>query len=165
MNEAFVRSFSFFLPCEFSSVSISNFFVHSLGHDSFLMQAAVEQKQGGLCEKFFYSWWLWLTEWWEKESKLLKGFGVENLWSNVKRKMRDARPKNSDELKAAIKSTLVVITPQQCHRLMAFMSHHTDTVIHAKMRPNQVPAFSKSVAKWCRNGRSFMGLPLQLVMY
>ncbi len=30
---------------------------------------------------------------------------IENLWSIVKRKMRNKRPKNADELKAAVKET------------------------------------------------------------
>ncbi len=30
---------------------------------------------------------------------------IDNLWGNVKRKMRDTRPNNADELKAAIKAT------------------------------------------------------------
>ncbi len=30
---------------------------------------------------------------------------IENLWSIVKRKMRDTRPNNADDLKAAIKAT------------------------------------------------------------
>ncbi len=32
---------------------------------------------------------------------------IENLWGIVKRKMRDTRPNNADDLKAAIKSNLV----------------------------------------------------------
>ncbi|KAI4816687.1 hypothetical protein KUCAC02_009003 [Chaenocephalus aceratus] len=37
---------------------------------------------------------------------------IENLWTIVKRKMRDTRPNNADELKAAIEATWASITPQ-----------------------------------------------------
>ncbi len=43
---------------------------------------------------------------------------IENLWSIVKRKMRDTRPNNADYLKTAIKATWASITPEQCHRLI-----------------------------------------------
>ncbi len=43
---------------------------------------------------------------------------VENLWSIVKRKMRNKRPKNADELKATVKETWASIPPQQCHKLI-----------------------------------------------
>ncbi|KAJ8410408.1 hypothetical protein AAFF_G00203890 [Aldrovandia affinis] len=46
--------------------------------------------------------------------------------------MRDSRPNNADELKAAIKATWASITPQQCHRLIASMPRRIDAVIHAK---------------------------------
>ncbi len=36
----------------------------------------------------------------------------ENLWGIVKRKMRNKRPKNADELKAAVKETWASIPPQ-----------------------------------------------------
>ncbi len=54
---------------------------------------------------------------------------------NVKRKMRDTRPNNGDDLKAAIKATWASITPEQCHRLIASMPRHIDAVIHAKRAP------------------------------
>ncbi len=38
---------------------------------------------------------------------------IENLWGIVKRKMRDMRPNNADDLKAAIKATWASITPEQ----------------------------------------------------
>ncbi len=41
----------------------------------------------------------------------------ENLWSIFKRKMRNKKPKNSDELKATVKETWASIPPQQCHKL------------------------------------------------
>ncbi|MGL5074143.1 MAG: hypothetical protein ACRC6N_07335 [Plesiomonas sp.] len=40
---------------------------------------------------------------------------IENLWNIVKRKMWDTRPRNTDELKAALKATWAFRTPQQCH--------------------------------------------------
>ncbi len=50
----------------------------------------------------------------------------------VKRKMRDTRPNNADDLKAAIKATWASITPEQCHRLIIAMPRRIDAVIHAK---------------------------------
>ncbi len=63
---------------------------------------------------------------------------IENLWGIVKRKMRDTKPNNADDLKAAIKAAWASITPEQCHRLIA--SHAT---LHwcgnsCKIRPYQV---------------------------
>ncbi len=55
----------------------------------------------------------------------------------VKMKMRDTRPNNADELKAAIKATCVSITPEQCHRLIASMPRRIDAVIHAKGAPTK----------------------------
>ncbi len=51
---------------------------------------------------------------------------IENLWGIVKRKMRNKRPKNADELKAAVKETWASIPPQQCHKLI--------TSCHAELR-------------------------------
>ncbi len=48
---------------------------------------------------------------------------IENLWGIVKRKMRDTRPNNADDLKATNKATWASITPEQCQRLIA--SHAT----------------------------------------
>lgn len=62
---------------------------------------------------------------------------IENLWGIVKRKMRDTRPNNADDLKAAIKATWASITPQQCHRLIASMPRRIDAVIHAKGAPTK----------------------------
>ncbi len=58
---------------------------------------------------------------------------IKNLWCIIKRKMRDTRPNNADDLKAAIKATWASITPEQCHRLIASMPHIIDAVIHAKV--------------------------------
>ncbi len=46
----------------------------------------------------------------------------ENLWGIVKRKMRNKRPKNADELKATVQVTWASIPPQQCHKLISSMS-------------------------------------------
>ncbi len=51
--------------------------------------------------------------------------------------MRDTRPNNADDLKAVIKATWASITPEQCHRLIAFMPRRIDAVIHAKGDPNK----------------------------
>ncbi|KAK3529116.1 hypothetical protein QTP70_016548 [Hemibagrus guttatus] len=45
----------------------------------------------------------------------------ENLWGIVKRKMRNKRPKNADELKATVKEPWASIPPQQCHKLITSM--------------------------------------------
>ncbi len=62
---------------------------------------------------------------------------IENLWGIVKRKMRDTRPNNADDLKAAIKATWASITPEQCHRLIASMPRRIDAVIKAKRGPTK----------------------------
>ncbi len=62
---------------------------------------------------------------------------IENLWGIVKRKIRDTRPNNADDLKAAIKATWASITPEQCHRLIASMPRRIDAVIHAKGGPTK----------------------------
>ncbi len=59
---------------------------------------------------------------------------IENLI--VKRKLRDTRPNNADDLKAAIKATWVSITPEQCHRLIASMPAVIGE-IHAKGGPTK----------------------------
>ncbi len=60
-----------------------------------------------------------------------------NLWGIVKRKMRDTRPNNRDDLKATIKATWASITPEQCHRLISSMPRRIDAVIHAKGGPTK----------------------------
>ena len=57
---------------------------------------------------------------------------IENLWGIAKRKMKDMRPNNAKELKAAIKASWSSITPQQCHRLIASMPCRIKAEIHAK---------------------------------
>ncbi|KAK3572687.1 hypothetical protein QTP86_004133 [Hemibagrus guttatus] len=46
---------------------------------------------------------------------------IQNLWGIVKRKMRNKRPKNADELKATVKETWASMPPQQCHKLITSM--------------------------------------------
>ncbi len=62
---------------------------------------------------------------------------IENLWGIVKRKMRNKRPKNADELKAAIKETWASIPPQQCHKLITSMPRRIEAVIKAKGAPTK----------------------------
>ncbi len=46
---------------------------------------------------------------------------IENLWGIVKRKIRNKRPTNADELKATVKETWASIPPRQCHKLITSM--------------------------------------------
>ncbi len=62
---------------------------------------------------------------------------IENLWGIVKRKMRDTRPNNADELKATIKETWASIPPQQCHKLITSMPRRIEAVIKAKGAPTK----------------------------
>ncbi len=62
---------------------------------------------------------------------------IENLWGIVKRKMRDTRPNNADDLKAAIKETWASIPPQQCHKLISSMPRRIEAVIKAKGAPTK----------------------------
>ncbi len=62
---------------------------------------------------------------------------IENQWGIVKRKMRDTRPNNADDLKSAVKATWASITPEQCHRLIVSMPRRIDAVIHAKGGPTK----------------------------
>ncbi len=57
---------------------------------------------------------------------------IENLWGIVKRKMRNKRPKNADELKATVKETWASIPPQQCYKLITSMPRRIEAVIKAK---------------------------------
>ncbi len=54
---------------------------------------------------------------------------IENLWGIVKRKMRDTRPNNADDLKATVKETWASIPPQQCHKLITSMPRRIEAVI------------------------------------
>ncbi len=62
---------------------------------------------------------------------------IENLWDIVKRKMRDTRPNNADELKATVKETWASIPPQQCHKLITSMPRRIEAVIKAKGAPTK----------------------------
>ncbi|KAL0168320.1 hypothetical protein M9458_036542, partial [Cirrhinus mrigala] len=62
---------------------------------------------------------------------------IENLWGIVKRKMRYARPNNAEELKATIRATWALITPEQCHRLIDSMACRIAAVIQAKGAPTK----------------------------
>ncbi len=62
---------------------------------------------------------------------------IENLWSIVKRKMRNKRPENADELKATVKETWASIPPQQCHKLITSMPRRIEAVIKAKGAPTK----------------------------
>ncbi len=62
---------------------------------------------------------------------------IENLWCIVKRKMRNKRPKNADELKATVKETWASIPPQQCHKLITSMPRRIEAVIKAKGAPTK----------------------------
>ncbi len=55
----------------------------------------------------------------------------------VKKKMRNKRPKNADELKAAVKETWASIPPQQCHKLITSMPRRIEAVIKAKGAPTK----------------------------
>ncbi len=55
------------------------------------------------------------------ETKVLESGGRVDLWGIVKRKMRNKRPKNADELMATVKETWASIPPQQCHKLITSM--------------------------------------------
>ncbi len=62
---------------------------------------------------------------------------IENLWSIVKRKMRDTRPNNADDLKATVKAAWASIPPQQCHKLITSMPRRIEAVIKAKGSPTK----------------------------
>ncbi len=62
---------------------------------------------------------------------------IENLWGIVKRKMRDTRHNNADELKATVTETWASIPPQQCHKLITSMPRRIEAVIKAKGSPTK----------------------------
>ncbi len=62
---------------------------------------------------------------------------IENLWGIVKRKMRDTRPNNANELKATVKETWASIPPQQCHKLITSKPRRIEAVIKAKGAPTK----------------------------
>ncbi len=62
---------------------------------------------------------------------------IENIWGIVKRKMRDTRPNNADDLNATVKETWASIPPQQCHKLITSMPRRIEAVIKAKGAPTK----------------------------
>ncbi len=62
---------------------------------------------------------------------------IKNLLGIVKRKMRYARPNNAEELKATIRATWALITPEQRHRLIDSMPRRIAAVIQAKGAPTK----------------------------
>ncbi len=60
----------------------------------------------------------------------------ENLWSIVKRKMRDTRPNNADDLKAAIRATCASLHLSSATNWSP-PYHDIDAVIHAKGGPTK----------------------------
>ncbi len=62
---------------------------------------------------------------------------IENIWGIVKRKMRDTRPNNADDLKATVKETWASIPPQQCHKMITSMPRRIEAVIKAKGAPTK----------------------------
>ncbi len=62
---------------------------------------------------------------------------IENLLGIVKRKMRDTRPNNADDLKATVEATWASIPPQQCHKLITSMPRRIEAVIKAKGAPTK----------------------------
>ncbi len=62
---------------------------------------------------------------------------IENLSGIVKRKMRDTRPNNANDLKATVKETWASIPPQQCHKLITSMPRRIEAVIKAKGAPTK----------------------------
>ncbi len=57
---------------------------------------------------------------------------IENLCDIVKKKMRNKRTKNADELKATVKRNLVFTPPQQCHKLITSTPRRIEAVIKAE---------------------------------
>ncbi len=62
---------------------------------------------------------------------------IENLWGIVKRKNRNKRPKNADELNVTVKETWASIPPQQCPKLITSRPRRIEAVIKAKGAPTK----------------------------
>ncbi len=62
---------------------------------------------------------------------------IENLWGIVKRKMRDTRLNNADDLKVTVKENWASIPPQQCRKLITSMPRRIEAVIKAKGAPTK----------------------------
>ncbi len=78
----------------------------------------------------------WLND--QLASKITRPEPIENLRGIVKRKMRNKRPKNANELKATVRETWASIPPQQCHKLITSVPCWIEAVIKAKGPPYQV---------------------------
>ncbi len=78
------------------------------------------------------------TKSWLNDQQTPQTWTPENLWDIVKRKMRNKRPKNADELKATVKETWASIPPQQCHKLITSMPRRIEAVIKAKGAPTNI---------------------------
>ncbi len=61
---------------------------------------------------------------------------IENICCIVKRKMRNKRPKNADELKDSQRN-LGFTPPQQCHKLITSMPRRIEAVIKPKWAPTK----------------------------
>ncbi|KAK3529748.1 hypothetical protein QTP86_003015 [Hemibagrus guttatus] len=79
---------------------------------------------------------------------------IENLWGIVKKKMRNKRPKNADELKATVKETWASIPPQQCHKLITSIPRPIEAVIKAKGAPTK---YWGAGGNWATVGRRSRG--------
>ncbi len=60
-----------------------------------------------------------------------------NVQEETKRKMRNKRPKNADELKATVKETWASTPPQQCHKLITSTPRRIEAVIKEKGAPTK----------------------------
>ncbi len=69
---------------------------------------------------------------------------IDNLWGIVKRKMRDTRPNNADELKATVKETWASIPPQQCHN----WSPPCDAELRQLKQKEPLPSIEYIYSKW-----------------
>ncbi len=89
---------------------------------------------------------------------------IENLWGIVKRKMRDTRPNNADDLKATVKETWASIPPQQCHKLITSMPRRIEAVIKAK---EPLPSIEYIYSKWTYfpEGQQFTKMFFLLVLW
>ncbi|KAI2646924.1 Transposable element Tc1 transposase [Labeo rohita] len=88
---------------------------------------------------------------------------IENLWGIVKRKMRYARPNNAEELKATIRATWALITPEQCHRLIDSMPRRIAAVIQAKGAPT-TPNISLAAPLSLWNRQDSSASPLEFLV-
>ncbi len=71
---------------------------------------------------------------------------IENLWGIFKRKIRNKRPNNADELKATVKETWASIPPQQCHKLITSMPRRIEAVMKKQKKP--LPSIEYIYSKW-----------------